>query len=46
MPYHILIHDKTLLGAIDALSRRLYGTGEVQNKALLGVKKGAAMLLR
>ena len=40
VPYHILIHDKTLLGAIDALSRRLYGTGEVQNKALLGVKTG------
>ena len=37
-PYHILIHDKTLLGAIHDLSSHLYGVGGVQNMAILGVK--------
>ena len=40
VPYHILIHDKTLLGAIDALSSHLYGAGGVQNMAIWGVKTG------
>ena len=40
VPYHILIHDKTLLGAIDALSSHLYGAGGVQNMPIWGVKTG------
>ena len=40
VPYHILIHDKTSIGAIYVLSRHFYGAGGVQNTALLGGKTG------
>ena len=40
VPYHILIHDKTSIGAIYVLSRHFYGAGGVQKMAILGVKIG------
>ena len=43
VPYHILIHDKTLLGAIDALSSHLYGAGGGPKYGYLGGKNRAAM---
>ena len=40
VPYHILIHDKTSIGAIYVLSRHLYGAGGVQKMAILEGKTG------
>ena len=38
VPYHTLIHGKTLLGAIYTLLRHLYGAKGVQNMAIFGSK--------
>ena len=40
VPYHILLHDKTLRGAIYALSRPPYGSGGVQDITILESKFG------
>ena len=40
VPYHTLIHGKTLLGAIYTLLRHLYGAKGVQNMAIFGSKAG------